>query len=63
MCDNCQRHFQVDMTDAAAAAQLVVHTLQNLPAADKRLTLTQLIESCRKSKVALRYLLFLATRI
>lgn len=50
MCDNCQRHFQVDMTDAAAAAQLVVHTLQNLPAADKRLTLTQLIESCRKSK-------------
>ena len=51
MCDNCLRQLKVNRQDVSAAAAAVVETLQSLPAADKRLTLTQLVEAWRKSQV------------
>lgn len=51
MCDNCLRQLKVDRQDVSAAAAAVVQTLQALPAADKRLTLTQLVDAWRKSQV------------
>ena len=51
MCDNCLRQLKVNRQDVSAAAAAVVETLQNLPAADKRLTLTQLVDAWRKSQV------------
>ena len=59
MCDNCQRQLKADKTDASAVAQQVIDTLQNLSAADKRLTLTQLVEASRKSKVTSAFPLLL----
>lgn len=53
MCDNCQRQLEVNRQDVSAAAAAVVDTLQKLPAADKRLTLTQLVDAWRKSQVCL----------
>lgn len=51
MCDNCLRQLKVTRQDVSAAAAAVVQTLQALPAADKRLTLTQLVDAWRKSQV------------
>ena len=51
MCDNCLRQLKVNRQDVSAAAAAVVETLQSLPAADKRLTLTQLVDAWRKSQV------------
>lgn len=53
MCDNCLRQLKVDRQDVSAAAAAVLDTLQSLPAADKRLTLTQLTDAWRKSQVLL----------
>ena len=50
-CDNCQRQMQVKRQDMSTAAAAVVDTLQTLPAADKRLTLTQLVDAWHKSQV------------
>ncbi|KAL3130511.1 hypothetical protein ABBQ38_15564 [Trebouxia sp. C0009 RCD-2024] len=52
MCDNCLRQLKVTRQDVSAAAAAVVQTLQALPAADKRLTLTQLVDAWRKSQVS-----------
>ena len=51
MCDNCLRQLRVNRQDVSAAAAAVVETLQSLPAADKRLTLTQLVDAWRKTQV------------
>ena len=51
MCDNCLRQLKVKRQDLTAAAAAVVDTLQRLPVADKRLTLTQLVDAWRKSQV------------
>ena len=51
MCDNCLRQLKVKRQDVSAAAAAVIETLQTLPAADKRLTLTQLVDAWRKSQV------------
>lgn len=51
MCDNCLRQLKVNRQDVSAAAAAVLDTLQSLPAADKRLTLTQLTGAWRKSQV------------
>ncbi|DBA93778.1 hypothetical protein WJX82_009492 [Trebouxia sp. C0006] len=51
-CDNCRRQLEVRRQDMSVAAAAVVDTLQTLPAADKRLPLTQLVDAWRKSKVA-----------
>lgn len=53
MCDNCLRHNAVVTRDATAAAALIVTTLQKVPAADKRLTLMQLVDASRKGQVTL----------
>ena len=50
-CDNCQRQMKVKRQDMSTAAAAVVDTLQTLPAADKRLTLTQLVDAWHKSQV------------
>lgn len=51
MCDNCLRQLKVKRQDLTAAAAAIVDTLQRLPVADKRLTLTQLVDAWRKSQV------------
>lgn len=55
MCDNCLRHHAVDTTDASEAAAAVVTTLHNVAAADKRLTLTQLVDASRRAQVGLLF--------
>lgn len=52
-CDNCRRQLKVKRQDMSVAAAAVVDTLQTLPAADKRLPLTQLVDAWRKSKVSM----------
>jgi len=52
-CDNCRRQLKVRQQDMSVAAAAVVDTLQTLPAADKRLPLTQLVDAWRKSKVSI----------
>ena len=53
MCDNCLRRHAVEATAASEAAAAVVATLHNVPAADKRLTLMQLVDASRKAQVNL----------
>ena len=55
MCDNCLRHHAVDTTDASEAAAAVVTTLHNVAAADKRLTLTQLVDASRRAQVGVLF--------
>lgn len=52
-CDNCCRQLEVRRRDMSVAAAAVVDTLQTLPAADKRLPLTQLVDAWRKSQVSI----------
>ena len=51
MCDNCLRHHAVEKSDASEAAAAVVTSLHNVAAADKRLTLTQLVDASRRAQV------------
>lgn len=51
MCDNCLRGHAVQHMDASAAAAGLLTTLHNVAAADKRLTLSQLIDAARKAQV------------
>lgn len=53
MCDNCLRNHAAVRTDATAAAAAMVTTLETVAAADKRLTLMQLVDASRKAQVAL----------
>ncbi|DBA90570.1 TPA: hypothetical protein ACH3X1_016763 [Trebouxia sp. C0004] len=50
-CDNCRRRLKVRRRDMSVAAAAVVDTLQTLPASDKRLPLTQLVDAWRRSQV------------